>query len=207
VIATNKKPPHHLPVMEDFYTIQGEGAYQGHAAYFIRLGGCDVGCVWCDVKESWDASAHPILSVSEIANKAIESGSKIVVVTGGEPALYDLTVLTTELQKAGLRTHIETSGAHEITGAWDWVCLSPKKFKEPVSSAYPLADELKIIVYNKSDLDWARAHSKKVGGHCVLYLQPEWSKEKEMLPLIIDFVKANPDWKISLQTHKYMDIP
>ncbi|HNP05984.1 MAG TPA: 7-carboxy-7-deazaguanine synthase QueE [Cyclobacteriaceae bacterium] len=193
--------------MEDFYTIQGEGAYQGHAAYFIRLGGCDVGCVWCDVKESWDASAHPIVAVEDMVKKAKESKCKIVVVTGGEPAHYDLTELTAQIHSVGMRTHIETSGAYEISGKWDWVCLSPKKFKKPVQSSYPLADELKVVIYNKSDFQWAEEHAAKVSDKCALYLQPEWSKEKEMVPLIVDYVKTHPHWKISLQVHKYMNIP
>lgn len=193
--------------MEDFYTIQGEGAYQGHAAYFIRLGGCDVGCVWCDVKESWDASAHPIVAVEDMVKKAKESKCKIVVVTGGEPAHYDLTELTAQIHSVGMRTHIETSGAYEISGKWDWVCLSPKKFKKPVQSSYPLADELKVVIYNKSDFQWAEEHAARVSEKCALYLQPEWSKEKEMVPLIVDYVKTHPHWKISLQVHKYMNIP
>lgn len=193
--------------MEDFYTIQGEGAYQGHAAYFIRLGGCEVGCVWCDVKESWNAEAHPITPVETIVKKAKESNCNIAVVTGGEPAHYDLNELTNQLHKAGMRTHIETSGAYEITGEWDWVCLSPKKFKKPVLSSYPLADELKVVIYNKSDFLWAEEHASQVAEKCSLYLQPEWSKEKEMVPLIVDYVKLHPRWKISLQVHKYMNIP
>jgi organic radical activating enzyme len=196
-----------LPLMEDFYTIQGEGYFQGHAAYFIRLGGCDVGCVWCDVKESWDADTHPKVSVDEMVKRAKESGTEIVVITGGEPALYDLTLLTTELKKAGLRTNIETSGAYALTGTWDWVCFSPKKFKAPDASIYPLANELKVIIYNKSDFNWAEDFAKEVKPECELFLQPEWSKEKEMLPLIIEYVKANPQWKVSLQIHKYMNIP
>lgn len=193
--------------MEDFYTIQGEGAFHGHAAYFIRLGGCEVGCVWCDVKESWDASAHPIVSVADIVGRVKGCGCKIAVVTGGEPAHYDLTVLTKNLHEAGMRTHIETSGAYEITGEWNWVCLSPKKFKKPVQSSYPLANELKVIIYNKSDFLWAEEHAAKVSGECLLYLQPEWSKEREMVPLIVDYIKSNPQWRISLQVHKYMNIP
>jgi 7-carboxy-7-deazaguanine synthase len=196
-----------LPLMEDFYTIQGEGFYQGHAAYFVRLGGCDVGCVWCDVKESWDASAHPQIAIDEIVRRVKESGSELVVITGGEPAMYDLTELTTKLKSAGLRTNIETSGAYELTGTWDWVCFSPKKFKAPHPSIYATANELKIIVYNKSDFAWAEDFAKVVNSSCELFLQPEWSKEKEMLPLIIEYVKANPKWKVSLQIHKYMNIP
>ena len=193
--------------MEDFYTIQGEGFYQGHAAYFIRLGGCDVGCVWCDVKESWDASAHPLVSIQEMTNRAKASGTDIVVVTGGEPVMYDLTELTGALKGAGLKTNIETSGAYPITGEWDWVCFSPKKFKAPHSSIYEHANELKVIVYNKSDFSWAEEFADKVNPECELFLQPEWSKEKEMLPLIIDYVKKNTRWKVSLQIHKYMNIP
>ena len=193
--------------MEDFYTIQGEGFYQGSAAYFIRLGGCDVGCVWCDVKESWDASAHPLVNVDEMTRKAKNSGAQIVVITGGEPVMYDLTALTATLKAAGLRTHIETSGAYPITGTWDWVCFSPKKFKAPDDSILKKADELKIIVYNKSDFAWAEEFASKVNSKCQLYLQPEWSKEKEVLPLIIEYVKSNPKWQVSLQVHKYMNIP
>jgi 7-carboxy-7-deazaguanine synthase len=196
-----------LPLMEDFYTIQGEGFYQGHAAYFIRLGGCDVGCVWCDVKESWDANAHPIVSVDEMAIRASDSGSKLVVVTGGEPVMYDLLALTNALQVRGLKTNIETSGAYPLTGFWDWVCLSPKKFKVPDPSVFDKADELKIVIYNKSDFAWAEENASKVRSSCQLFLQPEWSKEREMLPLIIEYVKANPKWQVSLQVHKYMKIP
>jgi len=193
--------------MEDFYTIQGEGFFQGYAAYFIRLGGCDVGCVWCDVKESWNASLHPLVHIDEITSRAKASKTNLVVVTGGEPTLYDLSALTKTLKKSDLRTNIETSGAYPLTGTWDWVCLSPKKFKEPHVSVYDHADELKIIVYNKSDFEWAEQHALKVRGNCELFLQPEWSNEKEMLPQIVDYVKNNPRWKVSLQIHKYMNIP
>jgi len=196
-----------LPLMEDFYTIQGEGFYQGHAAYFIRLGGCDVGCIWCDVRESWDASAHPLTSVAEITRRAKASGTPVVVITGGEPLMYDLTGLTASIKDAGMRTHGETSGVYPVTGTWDWICFSPKKFKAPDSSVPSQADELKIIVYNKSDFEWAENYAMLVTEKCELFLQPEWSREKEMLPLIIDYVKAHPRWKISLQIHKYMNIP
>lgn len=193
--------------MEDFYTIQGEGFYQGHAAYFIRLGGCDVGCVWCDVKESWDADAHPLVSVEEIVKRTTQSGAKLVVITGGEPAMYDLSNLTAALQKADLQVNIETSGVYPLTGTWNWICFSPKKFKAPHPSAFSQAHELKVIVYNKSDFSWAEEFAEKVNARCKLFLQPEWSKEKEMLPLIIEYVKANPKWEVSLQIHKYMNIP
>ena len=196
-----------LPLMEDFYTIQGEGFYQGSAAYFIRLGGCDVGCVWCDVKESWDASAHPLVSVNEMARKSKESGAQIVVVTGGEPVMYDLTTLTDVLKAAGLRTHLETSGAYPITGTWDWICFSPKKFKAPDDSVLEKADELKVIIYNKTDFAWGEEFASRVNDKCHLFLQPEWSKEKEVLPAIIEYVKSNPKWQVSLQVHKYMNIP
>lgn len=196
-----------LPLMEDFYTIQGEGFYQGHAAYFIRLGGCDVGCVWCDVKESWDAAAHPLVSIDEMVSRAKQSGTKLVVVTGGEPAMHNLENLTHSLQKSGLQTNIETSGVYPITGNWNWICFSPKKFKAPDPTIYPQANELKVIVYNKSDFAWAEEFAVEVSTSCKLFLQPEWSKEREMLPLIIEYVKANPKWEVSLQIHKYMNIP
>jgi organic radical activating enzyme len=196
-----------LPLMEDFYTIQGEGFYQGTAAYFIRLGGCDVGCVWCDVKESWDVNAHPKLPVSVLAQKAKESGSQVVVITGGEPAMHNLESLTSEIKQVGLNTHIETSGVYPLTGTWDWICFSPKKFKAPHPSIFGQAHELKVVVFHKSDFDFAEEFAAKVSSSCFLYLQPEWSKENEMLPLIIEYVKRNPKWKISLQVHKYMNIP
>jgi organic radical activating enzyme len=193
--------------MEDFYTIQGEGFYQGYAAYFVRLGGCDVGCVWCDVKESWDVNAHPKVEVKEIVAKAKSSGTEIVVITGGEPAMHNLESLTKALHDAGLKTNIETSGVYPLTGQWDWVCFSPKKFKAPHDSVFPLANELKVIVYHKSDLAWAEEFASRVSTSCKLFLQPEWSKEKEMVPLIIEYVKSNPKWQVSLQIHKYMNIP
>ena len=196
-----------LPLMEDFYTIQGEGAYQGHAAYFIRLAGCEVGCVWCDVKDSWSAADHPIVSVKEMTKRAKASGGAIVVVTGGEPAMYDLSGLTAELKQVGLKTHIESSGAYPLTGRWDWVCFSPKKFKAPHSSFPEKAHELKVVIFHKNDMAWAEEFAGQVKPGCQLFLQPEWSREKEMLPLIVEYVKAHPKWKISLQVHKYMNIP
>lgn len=199
--------PAYLPVMESFYTVQGEGFFSGTPAYFIRLGGCDVGCVWCDVKESWDVSQFDWFSVEDIVEDAKKSGTHVVVVTGGEPLMYDLTVLTKSLQEAGLQANIETSGAYKLTGEWDWICFSPKKFKVPLGEFYDRSHELKVIAYNKSDFKWAEGHAEKMHEQSHLFLQPEWSKEKEMTPLIVDFVKRNPRWKISLQTHKYMDIP
>jgi organic radical activating enzyme len=196
-----------LPLMEDFYTLQGEGTYQGRAAYFIRLAGCDVGCVWCDVKESWAMDAHPMVGLPVLVQHARESGAPIAVITGGEPAMHNLEALTRNLRAAGMRTHIETSGAHPLTGEWDWICLSPKKFKAPRPDIYELAHELKIVVYNKSDLDWAEQEAARTSTNCRLYLQPEWSREKEMLPVIIAYVKKNPRWTVSLQVHKYMNIP
>jgi organic radical activating enzyme len=199
--------------MEAFYTIQGEGFYQGHAAYFIRLGGCDVGCHWCDVKESWEADKHPKKTVEEMVREASGFPGRIAVITGGEPLMYDLTALTEALKEAGFRTHIETSGAYPLTGKWDWVCLSPKKFKEPVESIYPFVHELKAIIYNKSDFDFAEKHFQLIQQNqpaqntTKFFLQPEWSKQQDMLPLIIDYVKNNPTWEVSLQVHKYMNIP
>lgn len=195
-----------LPVMERFYTVQGEGAYAGAPAYFIRLGGCDVGCVWCDVKESWDADKHPLFAVDTLVNDVEQSGAKICVVTGGEPAMHNLEALTTGLHNAGIRAHIETSGTHELTGHWDWVTFSPKKFKAPVESIYPFADELKAIVYHKSDIPWAEDHAAKVKSDCRLYLQPEWEKRDAMQPLILDFIRKKTNWRISVQTHKYMGV-
>jgi len=193
--------------MEMFYTIQGEGEYQGIPAYFVRIGGCDVGCSWCDVKESWDATLHPEMSIEAIYNKVSISNAPIIVITGGEPLMYNLDGLTNLLQKTGKSLNIETSGAYELSGTWDWFCLSPKKFKAPVEKSYDFANELKIIVFNKSDFKWAEQHAALVNENCKLFLQPEWSKEKEMLPLIIDYVKQNPQWQISLQIHKYLNIP
>ena len=196
-----------LPVMEDFYTLQGEGFHQGKAAYFIRLGGCDVGCVWCDVKDSWDAERHPKLKIESLISKVKKTPADIVVITGGEPLMHDLTELTKELQAAGLKTHIETSGAHPLSGSWDWICLSPKKFKAPLPGIAPLANELKIVVLNKSDFDWAEKYAALVSPSCKLFLQPEWDKAAEITPLIIDYIKAHPQWELSLQIHKYINVP
>jgi organic radical activating enzyme len=196
-----------LPVMEHFYTLQGEGFHQGKAAYFIRLGGCDVGCVWCDVKGSWDAEKHPKLNVESLRLKVKETPAEIVVITGGEPLMHDLDELTKELQAAGLKTNIETSGAYPLSGSWDWICLSPKKFKAPLPDIIPLANELKIVVFNKSDFDWAEKYAALVSPLCKLYLQPEWDKAAEMTPLIIDYIKTNPKWELSLQIHKYINVP
>ncbi len=193
--------------MEAFYTIQGEGFHQGKAAYFIRLAGCDVGCHWCDVKESWPAEAHPNLTVGEIVEKAIEAPAELVVVTGGEPLMHNLDMLCEELHLAGKQVHVETSGAHPLSGTFDWICFSPKKFKAPKDEYYQFADELKVVIYNKSDLAWAEGHAEQVNEDCLLYLQPEWSKEKNILPEVITYVKQHPRWRISLQVHKYMDIP
>jgi 7-carboxy-7-deazaguanine synthase len=195
------------PVMEHFYTLQGEGFYSGQAAYFIRLGGCDVGCVWCDVKESWDASLHPQMSVETMKELVAVHPGKIVVVTGGEPSMYDLVPITTTLKEAGLRAHIETSASSPLTGDWDWVTLSPKKFKAPLPENMHLADELKIIVFNKSDFKWAEEFAAQVKPECKLYLQPEWDKRDAMTPLIIEYIQQNPQWQLSLQTHKYINIP
>ena len=196
-----------LSVMEAFYTIQGEGYHRGKAAYFIRLGGCDVGCHWCDVKESWNASQHPKVSVEQIAKEAAKYPAKLVVVTGGEPLMYSLDVLTNALKSKGLKTNVETSGAYPLSGNWDWICFSPKKFKKPVEEVYQKAHELKIVIYNKNDFQWAEQHCTKVNAQCKLYLQPEWSKSAEILPVLIEYVKNNPHWEISLQLHKFMDIP
>lgn len=196
-----------LPLMEEFYTIQGEGYNTGKAAYFIRLGGCDVGCHWCDVKESWDAALHPLTAADTIVANAARHPAQAVVITGGEPLLYNLDYLCNEFRKKGIKTFIETSGAYPLSGTWDWICLSPKKFKKPVPGVLGLANELKVIVFNKSDFGWAEEHASRVSSHCKLYLQPEWSKAAEITSLIIEYVKENPRWQISLQTHKFMNIP
>lgn len=195
-----------LPLMEAFYTIQGEGFHKGTAAYFIRVGGCDVGCHWCDVKESWNAEIHPPTAIEEIVNQAVKY-SKTIVITGGEPLMWNLFPLTELLKENGIKTHIETSGAYPLTGVWDWICLSPKKNKLPKEEILKKADELKMIIYNKHDFLFAQEMAEKVSEHCILYLQPEWSKKDKMIPEIVDFVMKNPHWKVSLQTHKYMNIP
>lgn len=196
-----------LPVMEQFYTLQGEGRYAGHAAYFIRLGGCDVGCTWCDVKESWPMQAHPPQYIGHICRQAADTGAKIAVITGGEPALHPLAALTQGLRQMGLHTHIETSGSSLLTGIWDWITLSPKKFKAPLPQCLAQAHELKVVVYHPSDLAWAAHFLPALSPHCALLLQPEWSKRERITPILIDYIKANPQWQLSLQTHKYLHIP
>ena len=195
-----------LPLMEEFYTIQGEGFHTGKAAYFIRIGGCDVGCHWCDVKESWNAETHPPTSSEKIVDNALKF-AKTVVVTGGEPLMWNLDFLTNLLHKNNIKTHIETSGAYTLSGTWNWICLSPKKTKLPLSEIYAKTNELKIIIYNKNDFKFAEEQAAKVSDNCELFLQPEWSKRDKMTPLIVDYVMNNPQWKISLQTHKYLNIP
>lgn len=207
MIQTQDKLISEYPVMEHFFTIQGEGFHSGRAAYFIRLAGCDVGCVWCDVKESWDAGAHEIQSVDFLVQEVIKSNTDFCVITGGEPCMYDLTVLTEELSKKGIYTAIETSGCYPLIGNIDWYCFSPKKFKAPTDEAYIKANELKVVISHPSDFEWAESHAKRVNSSCKLYLQPEWSKQERFLPMIIEYVKNNPQWKVSLQTHKIMNIP
>ncbi len=196
-----------LPVMEAFYTLQGEGFHQGKAAYFIRLAGCDVGCVWCDVKESWDEEKYPLQTIEEIVSKAGENPARLAVITGGEPTLHNLEALTASLKKAGFATNIETSGSSRLTGKWDWICLSPKKFKPPLPEILKKANELKVIVFNKSDFKWAEEYAAQVSDSCKLYLQPEWDKASKVTPWIIDYIKENPQWQLSLQIHKYINVP
>ena len=195
-----------LPIMEAFYSIQGEGFHKGKASYFIRIGGCNVGCHWCDVKESWDAQAHPLISTTNIVRNALKY-SEMVVVTGGEPLMWDMTILTKELKENNKKIHIETSGAYELTGNWDWICLSPKKQMKPVDEIYKKADELKVIVYNNDDFKFAEDQAKKISSKAHLFLQPEWENREKMMPIMVDYIKKNPKWKISLQTHKYLNIP
>jgi 7-carboxy-7-deazaguanine synthase len=195
-----------VPLMEEFYTIQGEGYHTGKAAYFIRIGGCDVGCHWCDVKESWNAELHPPTAIEQIVANAA-ANSKTVVVTGGEPLTWNMKPLTEALQKAGITIHVETSGAYPLSGHWDWICLSPKKTMPPKEEFYAVADELKVIVYNQHDFKWAEEHAANVKAGCALFLQPEWSKREEVMPMISDYIMKNPKWRISLQSHKYIGIP
>lgn len=196
-----------LPLMESFYSIQGEGFYSGRPAFFIRLGGCDVGCYWCDVKESWDAEKHDVNTVEEILNKVKKTDAKFVVITGGEPAMYNLTNLTQKLKKQNYYIAIETSGVYKIEGNIDWICFSPKKFKQPHLETYSIANEIKVIVCNKHDLIWAEEHADKLNKNCKLYLQPEWDKREKILPIIMEYIKKNPKWNLSLQTHKYINVP
>ncbi len=195
------------PVMEAFYSLQGEGAHTGRAAYFIRLGGCDVGCVWCDVKDSWDASKHPLISVTEIVQKASSFPGRLAVITGGEPLMHNLDALTTALKIAGFSVNIETSGSSPLSGQLDWICLSPKKFKSPLMEVIEKANELKVVVFNKSDFEWAEKYAALVPSTCKLFLQPEWDRRNEMTPQIVDYIQQNPQWQLSLQTHKYIGVP
>lgn len=195
-----------LPLMEAFRTIQGEGAHTGKASYFLRIGGCDVGCHWCDVKESWDAALHPMTSLQDIVDLP-EENDNMVVITGGEPLMWNMDTLTQSLKAKGKAIHLETSGAWPVSGSWDWICLSPKKTKTPLPEWYRLANELKVIVYNQDDLKWAQKHAEMVSTDCELFLQPEWSKREAVLPMVVDFIESNPEWRLSLQTHKYIGLP
>lgn len=196
-----------LPVMEEFYTLQGEGHHMGSAAYFVRIGGCDVGCTWCDTKESWDSGLFPPVDVDPIIERVADTPSKTVVVTGGEPSRYPLDYFSGSLHRKGVKTMIETAGVQELSGTWDWICLSPKKYSPPHHSLYPRANELKVIIQNKGDLEWAEKNAALVASDCLLYLQPEWSKFDEVIDTLTEYIMKNPEWKISLQAHKYMAIP
>ncbi|OUO23089.1 7-carboxy-7-deazaguanine synthase QueE [Alistipes sp. An31A] len=196
-----------LPLVEDFYTIQGEGYHTGKAAYFIRLGGCDVGCRWCDAKYTWNPRLYPPVEVATIVARATACAAQAVVVTGGEPLLYPLGVLTSELHAQGLELFLETSGSHPFSGEFDWVCLSPKRQQPPLEEAYVRADELKVIVERAEDFAWAEQNAARVRPECRLYVQPEWSVSEQVMPLLVEYVKANPRWNISIQAHKYMHIP
>ena len=196
-----------LPLMEEFYSIQGEGANTGKAAYFIRIGGCDVGCNWCDVKESWNPQIHPLTPADAIIKNINQCKARAVVVTGGEPLTYNLDYLCNELKEKEIATFLETSGIYPLSGLWDWICLSPKKNRPPLKEIYTKADELKVIIYDKSDFSWAEECAAKVKDDCLLFIQPEWSKRNNVMPLVIDYVMKHPRWIISLQSHKYMGIP
>ncbi len=199
--------PGAIPVMEHFYSIQGEGAHQGKAAFFIRLGGCDVGCVWCDVKESWDARKHPLKDVQSLLAEVQKTTARMVVITGGEPLMHQLDLLTTKLREAGIKTHLETSGAYPLSGHWDWICLSPKKFKAPQPDILSQTHELKIIVYHTSDFEWAEKYAALVSPECKLFLQPEWEKAPAMTPAVVAYIMDHPRWQLSLQIHKYIQVP
>jgi organic radical activating enzyme len=196
-----------LPVMEMFMTLQGEGTHTGLASFFIRIGGCDIGCHWCDVKESWNASVHPLIPLNEIMRRVEENHARTVVITGGEPVYWNLEPLTSELKKRNIKIHLETSAAYPIKGHFDWICLSPKKNKHPLPQNWEKADELKVIIYNQHDFKWAEECRKNVKSTCNFYLQPEWSRANDMTPKIIEYIQKNPHWKLSLQTHKYLGIP
>jgi 7-carboxy-7-deazaguanine synthase len=196
-----------LPVMEAFYTLQGEGFHQGRAAYFIRLGGCNVGCFWCDVKESWDADKHPKIAIDDIVEQAATQPGRLAVVTGGEPLMHNLDALTAELHQQGFETNIETSGSYPLSGSWNWICVSPKKFRPPLPEVLAQASELKVVIYNKNDFAWAEKHAALVSPDCKLYLQPEWDRSMVMTPQIVDYIKDNPQWELSIQVHKYINVP
>jgi len=196
-----------LPLVEEFYTIQGEGYHTGKPAYFIRIGGCDIGCSWCDTKFSWDPDIHPLVETDRVIENALDTKARAVVVTGGEPLMYDLTYLCSELKKHGVETFVETCGAYPLTGIWDWICLSPKQNAPPLKEIIDIANELKVIIGTKNDIPWAEINAEKVSENCHLYLQPEWSQYNKILPVIVDYVKHNPRWRISIQSHKYMHIP
>lgn len=195
-----------LPIMEVFYSIQGEGKHTGKAAFFIRLAGCDVGCHWCDVKESWDEKKHPLREIKELVKEAKASAAPIVIITGGEPTMYPLEKLTRMLKEEGLLVHLETSGAYTITGEFDWICVSPKKRKSPLTESLQKADELKVVIYNKDDFKWAEQNALSAKEKCALFLQPEWSKADSVMPWITEYIKQTPQWRVSLQTHKYLNI-
>jgi len=196
-----------LPLVEEFYSVQGEGYHTGKAAYFIRIGGCDIGCSWCDSKITWNPEYHPLVPIEDIVNNALKTKARAVVVTGGEPSLYNLAPLTSKLKENGIEIFLETAGTNHLTGEWDWICLSPKKQSPPVSEIYNAADELKVIIFSDDDFEWAEEAAKHVGKRCKLYLQSEWSMYKNNISKIVDYVKENPKWNISLQAHKFMNIP
>ncbi len=196
-----------LPLVEDFYSIQGEGYHTGKAAYFIRLGGCDVGCKWCDAKESWNPRVHPPVEVEQIVARAVACAAQSIVITGGEPLMYELLPLTSALHARGLEIFLESSGSHPFSGEFDWVCLSPKRRKAPLAEAYERADELKVVIEYEDDIAWAEECATRVRPDCRLYLQPEWSRSEQMMPTLVEYAKSHPEWSISIQTHKYMRIP
>ncbi len=196
-----------LPLVEEFYSVQGEGCNTGRAAYFIRVGGCDICCNWCDTRYSWNAELHPMVTIEEIAGNVTAAGADSVVVTGGEPLMWNMGPLSLLLRSKGIKTFLETSGTHPLTGKWDWITLSPKKNSPPLPGIWKMADELKVVIHDGTDFEEAEIYSRNVRPACQLLLQPEWSRYREVINVITEYVKKNSRWRVSLQAQKFMHIP
>jgi len=196
-----------LPIVEEFYSIQGEGFHTGKAAYFLRIGGCDVGCRWCDEKRSWNAKEWEAVNVEEVVQRAAQQPAKAIVVTGGEPLMWNLDYLCALLDNCGIQKFLETSGSYPLSGQWEWICLSPKKNVPPLPDLLQHANELKIIIETEEDFIWAEENAVLVSADCKLWLQPEWGRSQKMIPVIVDYILNHPQWNMSLQSHKYMGVP